>query len=306
MYSLEIENLVDVSIIIPCKNESNNLIKTIDSIMFSKNSFTFEIIVVDDGSTDLCTDFLKYTLIKNVYKNIHLIETNSLGCSGAKNAGAKIARGKYLVFCDAHIKVQDGWLDSLVNTLKDQNASLSAPSILYTKNFISGTYAYGATWNKSLGYTWLLNNPNSIEEIPFAPATTLCITRECFNKINGFDTFFIGYGVEDQELCLKSWLYGYKIVINPNIKVKHLFKERHSYKITNDCLIYNTLCLAYSHFKKDRLKKTITIFKKHKGFSVAANNIKSNIVEILRQRDKYFTERIHSDDYFFKKFNIYF
>lgn len=298
------ENLVDVSIIIPCKNESNNLIKTIDSIICSRNSLTFEIIVIDDGSTDLSTDFLKYPLIKNVYKNIHLIKTNSLGCAGARNAGAKIARGKYLVFCDGHIKVQDRWLDSLVNTLKDYNVSLSAPRIWYTKDFISGIYGYGATWTSKLDYIWLPNVPTKVTEIPFSPSITLCITKDCFYKIHGFDTFFWGYGVEDLELCIKAWLYGYKLVINPFIEVKHLLQDKHRYKITFDSIIYNNLCLAYSHFKMQRVAKTINIFKSNSSFPSAANKLKANMTSLLKQREKYFTERIYSDDDFFQRFSI--
>ncbi|WML35842.1 glycosyltransferase family A protein [Clostridium sp. OS1-26] len=123
------EDLIDASIIIPCKNEIKTLKSTVDSIMNSKNSLKFEIIVVDDASVDQSTAFLRSDLNKDIYKEVILIKTKGIGCAKARNIGAQVAKGKYLFFCDAHIKVEDRWLDDLVNTLKSSNAHLVAPCI---------------------------------------------------------------------------------------------------------------------------------------------------------------------------------
>lgn len=95
---LENKSLIDVSIIIPCKNEVNNLKSTVDSIMESKNVLRSEIIVVDDASIDLSTEFLSSDLYKDTYKDIILLKTNNVGVAKAKNIGGKIAKGKYLFF----------------------------------------------------------------------------------------------------------------------------------------------------------------------------------------------------------------
>ncbi|MCH5138483.1 glycosyltransferase family 2 protein [Clostridiaceae bacterium UIB06] len=126
------KDLVDVSVIIPCKNEVENLESTVSSIINSKNYLNFEIIIVDDASTDLSTQFLESN--KDIYKDVTLIKATNLGAAEARNTGAKFARGKYLFFCDAHVKVPDLWLDNLVNTLKNANASLVAPCIVDMTN----------------------------------------------------------------------------------------------------------------------------------------------------------------------------
>ncbi|MBP2031535.1 GT2 family glycosyltransferase [Clostridium algifaecis] len=293
-----IETSIDASIIIPCKNEVNNLKWTVESIMKSKNSLKFEIIVVDDDSRDLSAEFLK----SHEYKDITLIKTNNLGASMARNEGAKASHGKYLFFCDAHIKVPDGWLDNLVNSLRTHNAHIIAPCIVDINNSLSA--GYGQTWDSNLNVVWLIQNPNCISEIPIACGCAFCIEREAFEKINGFDHLFHVWGKEDEELCFKAWLYGYKTIINPYIKVKHLFRKKHPYKVTNVDFIYNMLCIAYSHFKKERIIKTINIANKNLLFTDAAKNIKVNFNSILKQREKYLNERIHDDDYFFKKFMI--
>lgn len=300
----EIEDSVDVSIIIPCKNEVDNLKSTVDSIMNSKNSLSFEIIVVDDASTDLSTEFLKFDISKDIYRDIILLTTNNVGCAGAKNVGVKAAKGKYLFFCDAHIKVPDKWLDTLVDALKNENAHIVAPSIVSMTN--TSAAGYGMTWDEQFSARWLTNKPSGITEIPLACGCTFGITKEVFKKINGFDHFYQIYGNEDFEICLKAWLYGYTVVVNPDVKVQHLFRTKHPYQVTTANVTFNTLCLAYSHFRKERLIKTIEILKSDYFFSTAIEDIKSNAELILKQREKYFKERVYNDDFFFKKFNINF
>jgi glycosyltransferase involved in cell wall biosynthesis len=296
--------LLDVSIIIPCKNEVNTLQSTLNSMLESKNSLNFEIILVDDNSVDGSSDFLKSETNGEIYKDIILLKTDNLGCAGAKNAGAKIAKGKYLFFCDAHIKVPDRWIDDLVNTFSISGAHLVAPCIVDMSNLSSA--GYGEVWDNELKLKWLTDEPKSICEIPIACGCTFGINKEVFNKINGFDSLFKVWGREDEEISLKLWLYGYKAVVNPFVKVQHLFRKSFPYKVTAENVTFNLICLAYSHFKKDRLLKTIDIAKKDFYFKNAAVMIKDNEELILNQRKKYFKERKYDDEFFFNKFNIEF
>lgn len=303
----KIKDFIDVSIIIPCKNEVNTLKSTVDHIMNSNNSYSFEIIVVDDDSNDLSTKFLRSPLNGDIYKDVILIKTNNEGCAGARNAGAKVAKGNYLFFCDAHIKVPERWLDNLVNTLKKNNAHIVAPCIVNMKNvnMTNATAAtYGMTCDEGLRATWLTGKTNTVTEIPFACGCAFGITREVFEKINGFDHLFQVYGSEDFEICLKAWLHGYRVVVNPEVIVQHFFKTVHEYRIATSNVIFNILCLAYSHFRKERIIKIIDILKNDYSFSMAAADIKRDEELIFKQREKYLQERIYNDDFFFEKFNI--
>lgn len=297
-------NTIDVSIIIPCKNEVNNLKWTVDSIIKSKNSLSFEILVVDDASEDKSSEFLQNNISKDIYKKVTIIKANNVGAAEARNIGAKWAKGNYLFFCDAHVEVTDGWLDKLVNTLKTFNADLIAPYIADMSNPLS--VGRGQTWTKELKVQWLLDKLIEGKEIPIACGCAFGITKEAFDKIDGFNHLFQVWGKEDEELCLKAWLYGYKIVINPNVTVRHLFRKKHPYTVTKSNVIYNMLCIAYSHFGEERLEKTIKIAKKEPYFFVASEMIKKNKELILNQREKHFKNRIHHDDFFFNKFNILF
>jgi glycosyltransferase involved in cell wall biosynthesis len=297
-----LDSLIDTSIVIPCKNEFSTLKPTVDSILQSKNTTSFEIIVVDDASKDNSSAFLESGEDKKLYERVLLLKTNNLGAAGARNAGAGIAKGKHLFFCDAHVEVPDGWLDSLVDTLKQSEYHIVAPCILDMNNPLAA--GYGQTWDKLLNITWLLEEPYGISEIPIACGCAFGITREAFDIMGGFHPLFQVWGKEDEELCFRAWLYGFKSIINPAVKVKHLFRKSHPYKISYDNVTYNFLCMAYSHFNLKRLEKSIQISKHRPGFSYAASQIRQNYDLILQYRNKCLRERKHDDNFFFEKFNI--
>lgn len=304
LYEIEDSSNVDVSVIIPCKNEVNNIRWTIDSLLESKNHLKCEIIVIDDASTDGSTEFLKSYISEGKYRDIILIKANNIGAAAARNMGAKAAKGKYLFFFDAHIKVPDMWADDLINTLEKSKASLVAPCISDISNISSA--GYGQTWNDELKITWFSKKPKEGDEIPLAGGAALGITRDAFDRIGGFDHLFQVWGKEDEEICLKAWLYGYRIVINPYVKVAHLFRKKFPYKVKAANVTYNTICLACSHFGIERLKKVMDIVKADYYFFTAASEIDRTSGLIVNQRNKYMKERVYDDDYFFKKFNIFF
>jgi glycosyltransferase involved in cell wall biosynthesis len=294
--------LIDASIIIPCRNEGNFLRETLDSILNSKNNLLYEVIVVDDGSKDDCTAFLESPYYMNIYRDMRLIKTNMIGPGGARNAGAELSKGKYLFFFDGHVKVSDYWLDNLVNTLDISKAHIAIPCIVDILN--PASVGYGMTWDSQLNVLWQSCKPDYITEIPVGSSCAFAIEKEVFNKIYKFDSLFMGYGVEDQEICIKAWLFGYRVVLDPSVKVQHLFRRFHPYPIIEAHGIHNLLCLAYYHFKLERLKKLIQRLSCYNAYAAAVAPIKNNAELVISRRNKYFRERKYDDDFFFEKFHI--
>lgn len=90
-----------LSVVIPCFDEMTNLQKgVLDKIehFLSKKRFSYEVIVVDDGSTDGSVDFVKAFIHDN--KHFRLIENPHLGKAGAVTAGMLAARGDIVLFTD--------------------------------------------------------------------------------------------------------------------------------------------------------------------------------------------------------------
>lgn len=106
-----------VSVIIPCYNQAEYLLESIESV--SNQSYSnIECIVVNDGSTD-CTSKTVHELIKKYSDlKIILIEKQNAGLSEARNSGITIAAGKYILPLDADDKIHPDMIKKLLNVLE--------------------------------------------------------------------------------------------------------------------------------------------------------------------------------------------
>ena len=89
----------EVSIIIPAYNAQDYIVRCVDSIMRQKDADRYEIIIVDDGSTDDTPKILDAAA--EIYKNIRIIHQKNGGVSVARNNGIAESHGKYVTFVDA-------------------------------------------------------------------------------------------------------------------------------------------------------------------------------------------------------------
>lgn len=286
------------SIIIPCKNEGPNVKMTVDSILAVSPGDSIEIIVIDDGSGDGCCRFLKEG---REYDRVNLIVSPGLGAAQARNLGASSARGEYLIFCDAHITVPEGWPESLLEAFKHSEIDAVSPAIGSLEN--PAAVGFGQTWNDRLEAIWLPPPASmSIRPAPLLPGGCLAIRADAFSQVGGFDRGFIVWGHEDVELSLKLWLFGYRLYVNPSVKILHLFRKKHPYPVAMDHVHYNLLRMAYSHFKYERIDKVLDLLEPSgQSEKIVRSILKGGVME---QRLHYFAQRKHDDDWFMKKFEI--
>lgn len=292
---MSVEQLPLVSIIIPAKNEGENVRNTVTSALQSKTDYPFEIVIVDDGSTDHCCQLVAPSVDGN---RVKLITTTGIGAAPARNLGAEHAKGDYLIFCDAHLSFEHYWIDRILELIRSGVADAVSPGIASTHhpNYVG----YGQTLNPRLGIAWLRQQTYP-REVAILPGGCLAVSKNVFSDIGGFDRGFRVWGFEDIEISIKLWLFGYKCFVQPAVKVLHLFRKSHPYTVTNEHVYYNMLRMAYSHFNDSRImacKKLI---------------IHSNSMEIdkevmlhgaVAQRIRYHARRKHDDDWFFRKFQI--
>lgn len=99
-----------ISVIVPVYNAETTLKNCLDSIL-NQSFKSYEVIVVDDGSTDaspeICDSY------KEAYGNVKVIHQENYGVSAARNAALELAVGDWLAFCDSDDTVCDYWLSSL-------------------------------------------------------------------------------------------------------------------------------------------------------------------------------------------------
>lgn len=107
-----------ISMIVPVYNVEDYLSKCIDSIL-AQTFKDFELILIDDGSTDNCGSICdEYALKDNRVKVIH---KKNGGVSSARNTALDIAKGEYITFCDSDDYIDSDWLEYLYCGIVQKN-----------------------------------------------------------------------------------------------------------------------------------------------------------------------------------------
>lgn len=91
------------SVIIPIYNSENHLRKTLDSVCSQKYS-DFEVVCINDGSTDNSLDILEH--YQQQFPFVKIVNQENAGPSAARNKGLELAMGEYVMFCDS-----DDWYE---------------------------------------------------------------------------------------------------------------------------------------------------------------------------------------------------
>lgn len=289
-----------VSIIITCKNEIKNIKSTIDSIINSKNKNSFEVIIVDDSSEGGSCEFINTDRVK--YSNVKVIFNENSGTAAAKNLGARNAIGEYLIFCDSYVLVPDYWIDDFIKTIREYNAQVIAPAVKSNKY---NEIVYAKTWNKYLTSVWMDKPEKNGIEIPIVSGTIFFIKKDAFNDVGGFEEHFKMHGKENEEISLKLWLFGYKVILNMHIEVVDVFETINPMNVKDNQVLYDYLAMIYLHFNYVNMSKGINLVKNQLGFSEALASILTN-EELFMLRKLYFNKRKYNENYFFDKFKIQF
>lgn len=243
---------IKVSVIVPVYNLSQYIGTTLDSII-NQDFNSYELIVIDDGSSDDSLEIINEKLSKSLieYEVIH--QENS-GVSSARNRGIEIARGEYLVFVDGddyitgnHLsELYNGETDfSLIQLVKKDGDKLSAP-YHFSKKLMSCDEFIRKELNM---------------EIPFNFCQLMYRTSIIKDNDIKFNTNAI-YG-EDTEFALKALAFGSEIAIS-NEATYYYIQRGDSAIRTSDfrrfdiVSIFENLADFYSELGKDDLSNLIT------------------------------------------------
>ena len=114
--------MMKISVIVPVYNAEDYIKDTIESIINQKLFNDFELIIVDDGSTDKSYEICKS--YECAHNNMTCISQSNAGPSAARNNGLSLAKGEYIVFCDSDDLLEEDTLYKLWNYREESNADL--------------------------------------------------------------------------------------------------------------------------------------------------------------------------------------
>ena len=111
-------NNIDLSIIVPVYNVENYLRRCLDSILLQPSSITYEILLIDDGSSDksgaICDEY------QSNFPNVFVSHIENNGVAEARNLGISLSKGNYLYFMDPDDFLSDNFFDKISSNLKQK------------------------------------------------------------------------------------------------------------------------------------------------------------------------------------------
>ena len=149
---------MEISIILPVYNSENDIEDCISSVL-TQSMTDFELIVVDDGSTDNSPSVLDKIAQKD--NRIRVIHQKNSGVSAARNAGIDAALGKYLTFIDSDDRYKSDYLQKLYGFAVSRNADMVCCGFENTKGVVLSSIDYREYANRSrllMDYQYLLNS----------------------------------------------------------------------------------------------------------------------------------------------------
>ncbi|BBK36717.1 hypothetical protein STAQ_17950 [Allostella sp. ATCC 35155] len=163
-----------------------------------------------------------------------VVNGRNLGYAGAVNAGAREARGRWLVPCNSDVlPAGPGWLSALRRSLLP-GIGATGPLLLFPDDTIqhAGMYFDRGVDGQWLNRHFLKGQPRDAagatqpREVPGVTGACLLLAAETFQRLGGFSTDFVIGDYEDSDLCLRLREMGLRLWYAPEAALYHL--ERHS------------------------------------------------------------------------------
>jgi glycosyltransferase involved in cell wall biosynthesis len=211
-----------VSIVIPTFNNFALTQACLKSVADSAAAITFEIIVVDNASTDATLDLLRDLEKKGELRLI--ANPDNRGFAHACNQGAQIARSPLLLFLNNDTQVTAGWIDAMAQAAQQPGTGIVGARLLYADGHIqhAGIEFINGVPDHPHRHA-AANTPEvcQFRELDMVTGACFMIHRELFLQLAGFDETYQN-GVEDIDLCLRVRSAGRKVVYEPKAVVYHL------------------------------------------------------------------------------------
>ncbi len=222
--SLRIDSGADpiVTVIIPAFNNFAYTYRCVQSLVSHDARTPFEILVVDDASTD---ETLFAGLV--LHGDIRVVRnTRNIGFLKSVNTAASLARGRLLFLLNNDTEVQAGWLDPLVDSFaRDPAIGIAGSKLIYPNGLLQE--AGGIIWRDGSGLNFgNRGDPNDpqycfMRDADYVSGAALMIERALFDAVDGLSEEFAPAYYEDTDLCFKARAAGRRVVVQPQSCVMH-------------------------------------------------------------------------------------
>jgi len=251
-----------VSIVVPIYNVENYLHSCLESI-FSINSNQFEVILINDGSTDNSGEIAALFAAKYADKSRLIRQTNA-GISASRNRGLELARGEWIIFIDSDDLIEPKGMKAVFDALHEFdgdvlafdwckyvdgsgklveksacknpliNAEIVDGQLYMSKQVESGILSFVTVWDKAYRRKTIMEN--GVEFIPGRMHEDIAFTFQLFLhdiKVKYLDVFVVYYRINRQGSIMTEYNRGkYQHILR---NVEFLLNELSNKKITEKC-----------------------------------------------------------------------
>jgi GT2 family glycosyltransferase/glycosyltransferase involved in cell wall biosynthesis len=211
----------DVSIVIPIFNNIDFTLGCLATIAYLDSSYSFEVIVVDDNSTDDTR-----VLLSRLDWITYCRQNENRGFIHSCNEGLARATGEFVVFLNNDTTVSEGWLDELRGTFQLlPDAGLVGSKLIYPNGELQE--AGGVVWPDGSAANYGRHSDpldprfNYLREVDYISGASIMLPTKLARELGGFDTYYAPAYYEDTDLAFRVRRAGLKVYYQPLSQVIH-------------------------------------------------------------------------------------
>lgn len=222
---------MDLSIIIVSFNTSQITKDCIESVILSlkDSQITYEIVVIDNDSSDDSVEQLKKLRLKN--KHIQLLESDkNIGFGPANNLAVKKSKGEYILLLNSDTVVLNQAIEKLLEFAKSNSQAHFVGGKLINKDmspqpsaapFYSLSIVFAALFLKGDYWGLTRSSPNSTQKVDWVSGACILTKKSTFEKLSGFDEDVFLY-MEEVDLLYRARLLGLNTYFFPQAQFIHI------------------------------------------------------------------------------------
>jgi GT2 family glycosyltransferase len=218
-----------ISIIIPNKDHVSDLKRCIDSIVTLTTYTNYEIIIVENGSTEKATFSFYEQLCSSFTKVKVVVWSNNFNFSAINNFGFKYTNGEYILLLNNDVTViTPDWLQEMLMFAQREDIGAVGAMLYYPDDTIQhagvivglGGVAGHSHKNLRRGEVGFMYRAAIVQNLSAVTAACMMIPRHVYQQMNGLDELF-EVAFNDVDLCMRIRKAGYLIVFTPYAELYH-------------------------------------------------------------------------------------
>jgi len=252
-----------VSILIITYNSASYIRPCLDSLLGSTSWPNYEVVLVDNASSDESVAVLKEYAQRDSRLRVFLQDKN-LGFAGGNNCAAREANGEYLIFLNIDTMVTSGWIGRLIRHFeRDPSVGLLCPVTNFAGNEVKINVNYTSRREMDQFARYLAaERAGENIEIPVAPLYCAMMSHSLWNRIGGMDTRYEIGMFEDDDLSLRVREAGLKICAAEDCFIHHFGQGAFS-KLDGEA--YNRIFEANRRKFEEKWKQPWTVHRTRPG-----------------------------------------